>query len=106
MDFYFLFQYFLVLIVPGLIGALAFSIAARFRTEINIYVALIIDLLTFIIMITGLYFFHGVTTAAQLIIQFNCLSFTRNYALLSIFIAIVLGVIGGLLRRLFFWIRR
>jgi hypothetical protein len=106
MDFYFLFHYFLVLIIPGLIGALAFSITARFRTEINLYVALIIDFLTFIIMITGLYFLHGVTTVAILLVEFNCLSFTRNYALLSTFIAIVLGVIGGLLRRLFFWIRR
>ncbi len=98
--------FFLILIVPGMIGALAFSIAARFRTEINIYVALIIDLLVFTIMITGLFFFHGVLTLAALIIEFNCLSFMRNYILLSIFIAIVLGVIGGLIRRLFFWIRR
>ncbi|MDF2538625.1 MAG: putative rane protein [Herbinix sp.] len=106
MDFFNLFQYFLVLIVPGLIGALAFSIAARFRTEINWNVALILDFLTFIIMITGLYFFHGVRTVADLIIEFGCLSFTRNYALLSTLIVIVLGVVFGLLRRLFFWLRR
>lgn len=106
MDFFDLYRYFLVLIVPGFIGALAFSIAARFRTEINFYVAMIIDLLTFIIMITGLYLFHGVVTVADLLFEFTCLSFTRNYALLSILIAIILGVIGGLIRRLFFWIRR
>ena len=106
MTFFDLFRYFLILIVPGFIGALAFSITARFRTEINIYVALIIDLFTFIIMITGLYFFHAVFTVDMLLTEFNCLSFTRNYALLSILIAIILGVIGGLTRRLFFWIRR
>ena len=106
MDFFDLFRYFLILIVPGFIGALAFSIAARFRTEINFYVASIISLLTFIIMITGLYFLHGVTTVAMLLFEFGCLSFTRNYALLSILIAILLGVGLGLLRRLFFWLRR
>ena len=93
MTFFDLFRYFLILIVPGLIGALAFSIAARFRTEINIYVALIIDSITFIIMITGLYFFHAVFTVDTLLSEFNCLSFTRNYALLSILIAIIVGVV-------------
>lgn len=102
-DFY---RYFLILIVPGIIGAIAFSIAARFRTEINLYVALIIDLLTFIVMITGLYYFQGVTTMDILIFEFTCLSFTRKYALLSIIIATFIGVAAGLIRRLFFWIRR
>lgn len=106
MNFIELFRYFLVLIVPGLIGALAFSIAARFRTEINIFVALIINLITFIIMITGLYYFQGVTTMDLLIFEFTCLSFTRKFALLSILIAISTGVSAGLVRRLFFWIRR
>ena len=106
MDFFDLFRYFLILIVPGFIGALFFSIAARCRTEISIKVALIIDLLTFIIMITGLYFFKGVTTVADLLFEFTCLSFTRRYALLSIFIASVIGLIAGFIRRLFFWIRR
>ncbi|HWT75560.1 MAG TPA: hypothetical protein VN258_12715 [Mobilitalea sp.] len=106
MTFFDLFRYFLILIVPGIIGAVAFSIAARFRTEVNIYVALIIDLFTFIIMITGLYYFHGVYTVDKLLFQFTCLSFTRIYALLSILIAILIGVTAGLIRRLFFWIRR
>jgi len=106
MDFFDLFRYFLILLVPGIIGALAFSIVARFKTEVSIIVALIIDLLTFIIMITGLYFLHGVTTVAILLFEFTCLSFTRNYALLSILIAILLGIGLGFVRRLFFWIRR
>ncbi len=100
------FRFFLVLIVPGMIGALAYSITARFRTEINLYVALIIDLLTFTAMITGLYFFKGVVTVDALLVEFNCLSFTRNYILLSILIAIIYGVIFGFLRRIFFWLRR
>ena len=99
-------RFFLILLVPGLIGAIAFSIAARFRTEINPYTALIIDLLTFTAMITGLYFFRGIQTMADLLFYFNCLSFTRNYILLSIFISILIGTAAGLLRRLFFWLRR
>lgn len=106
MDFFDLFRYFLVLLVPGLFGALAFSIAARFRTEINILVALMIDLVVFIIMITGLYYFKGITTVSLLLYQFTCLSFTRKFALLAILLAIIVGTISGLIRRLFFWIRR
>lgn len=106
MDFFDLFRYFLILIVPGFIGALAFSICARFKTEINVKVALIIDLLVFIIMITGLYYFKGITTCTMLIFEFCCLSFTKKFALLSILIAIIIGCIGGCIRKLFFWIRR
>lgn len=105
MDFFDLFRYFLILIVPGFIGALAFSLAARCRTEISIRVALIIDLLTFIVMITRLYFFLGIVTVAQLLTEFNSILFTINYALLSIAFAIIIGTIIGLIRRLFFWIR-
>lgn len=101
-----LIRFFLVLLVPGLIGALAFSIAARFRTEMNLIVALLMDLLTFTVMITGLYFLKDVTTMEMLLFEFTCLSFTRRYILLSILINILLGTGIGLLRRLFFWIRR
>jgi hypothetical protein len=101
-----IFRYFLVLIIPGLIGALAYSITARFRTEINVFVALIIDLLTFTTMITGLYFFQDVFTTSDLLNEFTCLSFTRNYILLSVAISIFYGVLFGFLRRIFFWLRR
>jgi hypothetical protein len=99
-------RFFLIWLVPGLIGAVTFSVIAHCRTEINPYVALIIDLLTFTTMITGLFFFKGVTTMTALIIEFECLSFTRRYILLSILISILWGVLLGLLRRLFFWLRR
>ena len=99
-------RFILVLLVPGLIGAMAFSIAARFKTEINIYVAIILNLITFTVMITGLYYFQGVKTMADLTVEFGCLSFTRKYILLSTAINVGWGVILGLLRRLFFWIRR
>lgn len=100
-----LIRYFLVLLVPGLVGALAFSIAARFRTEVKIYVALILDLMTFTTMITGLYYFKDVFTMEDLLYQFTCLSFTRKYILLSTLINVVYGVIFGIIRRFLFWIR-
>ncbi|NLK75326.1 MAG: hypothetical protein GX288_08580 [Clostridiales bacterium] len=100
------FQMFLTLIVPGLIGALFFSIFARLTTEIDWRVAFILDLITFTTMITGLYFLHDVFTVEDLLVKFNCLSFTRNYILLSTAINIFYGIIFGLLRRAFFWIRR
>lgn len=101
-----LFHYFLILIVPGLIGALAFSITDRFSTQISVANALIIDLITYVIMITGLYFFKDIFTVADLIVYFDCLSFSRKYALLSTLIAIIVGVGLGFLRRIFFWLRR
>jgi hypothetical protein len=98
-------RFFLVLLAPGLIGALAFSIAARFRTEIKITTALILDLLTFTTMITGLYYLKDVTTMEDLLYEFTCLSFTRKYILLSTAINVVYGVIFGIVRRFLFWIR-
>lgn len=101
-----LFQFFLVLIVPGLIGALFFSIFARLTTEIDWRVAFIFDLFTFTTMIIGLYYFQDILNVEDLLVHFNCLSFTRKYILLSIVINIFYGIIFGLLRRVFFWIRR
>jgi len=101
-----LFQFFLALIVPGLLGALFFSIFARLTSEIDWRVALILDLLTFTTMITGLYFLQDIFTIDDLLYHFTCLSFTRKYILLSTAINIVYGIISGILRRIFFWIRR
>lgn len=106
MNFFWFFDFFLVLIVPGFIGALAYSIAARLKTSLRWCVALVFALLTFTTMITGLYCFKDVKTVTALLAEFECLSFTRNYILLSIWINIVYGVLFGLLRRAFFWLRR
>ncbi len=100
------FRHFLVLLVPGVIGALTYSIVSSLRTRVNLSVALILDLLTFTAMITGLYFFKAVVTVDLLLNEFTCLSFTRNYILLSIIISIFFGVLFGILRRIFFWLRR
>lgn len=97
--------FFLILIVPGLIGSLAFYFAARWETKITWCTALILDLLTFTTMLIGLYFFKDIVNCHQLKTEFCCLSFTRNYILLSIWFNILYGVIFGLLRRLFFWVR-
>ena len=99
------FRYFLVLLGPGLIGALAFSIAARSRTEVNIFVALILNLLTFTTMITGLYFFKDVYKMKDLLYEFTCLNFTRNYILLSTSINIGYGIFFGIIRRFSFWLK-
>lgn len=100
------FQLFFTLVVPGLLGALFFSIFARLTTEIDWRVALILDLFTFLTMITGLYYLKGVHTIDDLLFEFTCLSFTRKYILLSTAINIFYGIISGIIRRIFFWIRR
>jgi|GEM_PF-825847 len=132
-------RFFLVLIVPGFIGALLYGIISCCKKEyckkesgkdehckdehgkdehgkqecckedcyneicckdiINIPIALIFDLFIFIINITGLYYLKGVTTMEALKFEFTCLSFTRKYALLSILIAIILGILFGLIKK-------
>ena len=89
--------FFLVLIVPGLIGALIASLICPISPFRILLLALIIDLITFIIMITGLYFIKGIPTLTELAtVYFDCLSFLRRYALLSILISIILGVFKGI----------
>lgn len=100
-----IFQFILVLIAPSLIGALAFSIAARLRAEISWTTTFILTLITFTTMITGLYFLRDIVTVDSLIDEFGSLSFTRRYILLSTGISIFYGIILGFIRRLFFWIR-
>lgn len=100
------FRYFLVLLVPGVIGALAFSITARLKTEVNIWVALMLDLLIFTTMLCGLYYCKHVYKFSDLLNEFTCLHFTTVYVCISVWVGIVYGVIFGFIRRLFFWIRR
>ena len=95
-------RFFLILIVPGIISAIIFGFIARLRQEPTIATTLIFDLWIFIIMITGLYFFKGIVTITSLIASFYCLSFTRRYALLSIFIGIFLAIMSGIIYRIIF----
>lgn len=100
------FRYLLVLLVPGLIGAYAFSITARGRTEMNLSMALILNLLTFTTMLIGLYYGKQVYNVEILLYEFTCLHFTSIYIAITIGINIFYGIIIGFIRRLFFWIRR
>lgn len=94
---------FLLLIVPGFIAALVSNII--YPTSINvIFSGLIFDLLIFILMITGLYYFKGIATLTELSVYLDCMSFSRKYALLSTAIGILLGLIFGFVAKLFFWI--
>jgi len=88
-------RFFLILIVPGIIATTVFSLVSCCKEHCNICNALIFDLLIFIINITGLYYCKCICTMTKLIWYFDCLSFTRKYALLSILIGIILGAIFG-----------
>jgi hypothetical protein len=92
--------FFLIFIVPGIIAAVVYGLIACLNDEPRIATSLIFDLLIFIINITGLYYCEDILTLDELMVQFNCLSFTRKYALLSILVGIILAVIFGLIRRL------
>lgn len=90
---------FLLLIVPGFIGAAILRLISPATPSRIIVIGLIIDLLVFIINITGLYFIKDIFTVTELEVYFDCLSFIRKYALLSILISIILGIIGGIILR-------
>jgi len=106
MNFIDLFRFFLILIVPGMISAVIFGFIAHLRQEPRIGTTMIFALWIFIVMITGLYFFKGIVNMPGLIASLECLSFTRRYALLSIFIGIFLATMSGFIYRLFFRCRR
>lgn len=95
------FRYFLVLLVPGMIGALAYGLSSRLKTEIDLKVSIILNLLTFTTMIIGLYYLKDVYTVESLEHEFTCLHFTTLYVLLSTGINIFYGVVLGGIRRLF-----
>ncbi len=98
--------FFLLLIVPGIIAAKLYSFITNCRKDYNILNALSFDLLIFIINITGLYYFKHIQTIQELLTYFDCMSFTRKYALLAILVGLILATIFGLIRRFAFWWRR
>lgn len=88
---------FLLLIVPGFIAENLFHFISRCRQRSIVIGALIFDLFIFLINITGLYWFNNVKTVEDLYTHFNCLHFSRLYGILSIFLAILLGVTFGII---------
>lgn len=91
-----------LLIVPGFIAEWLFRFISRFRATNFLIGALIFDLFIFLQNIIGLYIFNDVYTVQDLYEHFNCLHFCTLYGLLSIFTAIVLGIIYGIIGRIVF----
>jgi len=106
MTFIELFHLFLLLIIPGFLGAAAYNLAAYWKTGIPVSVAMVIDLLVYFTMITALFFIKDILTLQDLMVYFDCLHFSIIYTLIATLLSIAYGVGIGLLRRLFFWIRR
>ena len=96
--------YILLLLVPGLISELYYNWLSRVRQRTIVATALIFDLIIFIIMMIGLFFFNDILTVEDLYEHFLCLSFIIKYGLLSILIATIFGILFGILARIF-WIR-
>lgn len=88
---------FLLLIVPGFIAEGLFLFISRCKAKSIVIGALIFDLFIFLINIIGLYCFNNIKTVQDLFEHFNCLHFCRLYGLLSILVAIILGVIFGII---------
>lgn len=106
MTFIELFHLFLLLIVPGFLGALAYNIIAYWKTGVPITVALVIDIFTYLTMIIALFFIKDILTLSELMVYFDCLHFSMIYLPIVILLSIGYGIVFGLLRKLFFWIRR
>ncbi|GAE87217.1 hypothetical protein [Acetivibrio straminisolvens] len=96
--------YFLMILVPGLISEWFYNWLSRVRQRTIVATALIFDLLIFIINLIGLRIFNDVLTVEDLFEHFECLHFTLKYGILSVIVATILGVIAGILAKIF-WIR-
>ena len=96
--------YFFMLIVPGLISEWYYNWLSRVRQRTIVATALIFDLFIFIINIIGLRFFNNVYNVDDLYEHFLCLSFVTKYGILSIIVATILGILFGILAKIF-WIR-
>lgn len=92
--------YLLILIVPGFFAMTASEFVSRHRMKYTskfIWGALMFDLVLLIINLFWLRFIKLIQTINDLLVYFNCLSFTVKFAILSIVLAILLGIIVGIL---------
>lgn len=96
--------YLFTLLVPGLISEWYYNWLSRVRQRTIVATALIFDLLIFIINMIGLRLFNNILTVEDLYEHFLCSSFIIKYGILSIIVATVLGILFGILARIF-WIR-
>jgi hypothetical protein len=90
----------MILLIPGLIGALAFECACKHNIKYGyrfISAALIFDLLALIINLLWLRFLKLITDFDCLVKYFKCLSFTPKFAILNIILCIILGLLFGLI---------
>lgn len=95
-------RFILVLLGPGIIAATIYGFIVHLKDEPKLTTSIIFSLLIYIIMITGLYYFKGIYTSSCLLESFDCLSFTRKYALLSILIGLILATIFGFIRKILY----
>jgi hypothetical protein len=66
--------------------------------------ALAFDLMAFISMILGIFWFYrDVKTVTALIVAFDCLKFTAKYAIFTILIVLILAAIFGCIKKFCFW---
>ena len=96
--------YFLMILVPGLVSEWFYNWLSRVRQRTIVASALIFDLFIFIINLIGLRIFNDVYRVEDLFNHFLCLHFTLLYGILSIVVATILGIIFGIIARIF-WIR-
>ncbi len=89
----------LMLIGSGFIAERIFSVLSRCKDVKSISTGMSFSLLIFITNTIGMYLLKDVSSLSKLIANFNLVVFTTKYALLSIFVGMVLAVIGGIAAR-------
>lgn len=100
-----LIRMFLLMIAPGIIGLYFYSILSRRRARYPFLFVLAISFLTYLVMITGLYFFKDIYTTSSLITSLDCLSFSRRYGIISTLVSIVISSIFALFARVIPFLR-
>ena len=100
------FSMFFAFIVTGLIATLFFELVRgrRVRNGVLFVVAsLIFDFFILAINMTFLYVVKDVFTVGDLLVYFNCMSFTVKYMMMSVFVGIVIASIAGAISRSLFF---
>ncbi len=89
----------LLFISPGFIATSIYLSMSKQKTENYLVAGITFDFLIFTINSMGLFFFKSVYTVQYLTSCFGWVSFFWKYALLSILVAIILGVISGIISK-------
>lgn len=95
---------FLLFLIPGFTAVLLYELINCFRIinfSRNVSISMVFNLFSLIIMLIGLWVFERIYTVEDLISHFSCIHFTITYGIVIIVVNILLGLLTGIICRLY-----